>query len=145
MSISNNLFQLTFPDGWKETTVYTFEGPLDSGVQHNLVLIVDTTIDKKTTLAEYVQLQLATSKEALPGFEMLKEGDRELESGMRGYEIAYKYTPNDGQSLYQKQLYCIMAGKAYTFTSTYSKKTLQTVAYDVDKIIQSFKPIAGEC
>jgi hypothetical protein len=37
---NNNLFQRTFPDGWKETTVYTFEGTHDSGVQNNLVLVI---------------------------------------------------------------------------------------------------------
>jgi hypothetical protein len=37
---TNNLLQLTFPNGWKESTVYTFEGTHDSGVQHNQVLLM---------------------------------------------------------------------------------------------------------
>jgi hypothetical protein len=143
MSLTNNLFQLSFPDGWRETTVYTFEGPFDSGVQHNLVVIVDSSIDKKTELRDYVKLQLSVSKESLPGFEMINERDVRLPSGLPAREIVYKYVPSDDQTLFQKQLYTIVGGKAYTFTSTFSKKTLQTIANDVDRIIASFKPLAA--
>jgi hypothetical protein len=34
----------------------------------------------------------------------------------------------------------ILDGKAYAFTSTFSKKTLQTIANEVDRIIESFRP-----
>ena len=53
--MNNNLFQLTIPDtDWKETTTYTFEGPNDSGVQHNLVLVILNDVPKKV---EHVQVK----------------------------------------------------------------------------------------
>jgi hypothetical protein len=135
----NNQFQISLPDGWEDKTVFTFQGPLDSGVQHNIVLLVDGAVGKKTDLAEYVKSQMATSKEALPGFEMIREGEKDLASGIKAYEVVYKYMPSDQLALYQKQLYMIMDGKAYAFTSTFSKKTLQTIANEVDGIIGSFR------
>jgi hypothetical protein len=139
MAATNNLFQISLPEGWEDKTIFTFQGPLDSGVQHNVVLLVDNTVGK-TELAEYVKRQMATSKEALPGFEMINEGEKELPSGIKAYEVIYKYMPSDQQALYQKQLYMILDGKAYAFTSTFSKKTLQTIANEVDRIIESFRP-----
>lgn len=144
MAATNNLFQISLPDGWEDKTIFTFQGPLDSGVQHNVVLLVDNTVDRKTELAEYVKRQMATSKEALPGFEMIREGEKDLASGIKAYEVVYKYMPSDQQALYQKQLYMIIDGKAYAFTSTFSKKTLQTIANEVDGIIESFRPVQQE-
>ena len=144
MAAFNNLLQVTLPQGWEDKTIFTFQGPLDSGVQHNIVLLVDSTIDRKTVLAEYVKSQMATSKEALPGFEMINEGEKVLPSGAKAYEVVYKYMPSDEQALFQKQLYVIEDGKAYAFTSTFSKKTLQTIASEVDQIIASFRPIHPE-
>lgn len=143
MAATNNLFQISLPEGWEDKTIFTFQGPLDSGVQHNVVLLVDNTVGK-TELAEYVKRQMATSKEALPGFEMINEGEKELPSGIKAYEVIYKYMPSDQQALYQKQLYMILDGKAYAFTSTFSKKTLQTIANEVDRIIESFRPVKPE-
>jgi hypothetical protein len=139
MAATNNLFQISLPEGWEDKTIFTFQGPLDSGVQHNVVLLIDNSVGK-TDLAEYVKRQMATSKEALPGFEMIREGEKDFASGIKAYEVVYKYMPSDQQALYQKQLYMIIDGKAYAFTSTYSKKTLQTIANEVDGMIESFRP-----
>jgi hypothetical protein len=142
MAATNNVFRLSLPDGWEENTVYTFQGPLDSGVQHNIVLMIDRTIGRKTGLAEYVRRQMATSKDALPEFEMINEGEKTLPSGLPAREVVYKYVPPGRNVLFQKQLYTIAEGAAYVFTSTFSRKTLATIAHDVDRIIASFKPFA---
>ncbi|HUI91345.1 MAG TPA: DcrB-related protein [Chitinivibrionales bacterium] len=140
----NHQFQIALPDGWEDKTVFTYQGPLDSGVQHNIVLLVDATVGKKTELADYVKSQMATSKEALPGFQMIKEGEKTLPSGIKAHEVVYKYMPTDQQALYQKQLYLIIDGKAYAFTSTFSKKTLQTIAAEVDQIVAGFRPLQAQ-
>jgi hypothetical protein len=40
----------------------------------------------------------------------------------------------------QKQVYIIIGGKAYNFTSSFSKKTIKTIGTEVDAIIDSFMP-----
>jgi hypothetical protein len=139
MSMTNNLFQLTFPDGWKETTVYTFEGPHDSGVQHNLVLVVDPFINKETKLKDYAQAQIEGPKHAMPGFEMVKEQEKKMPDGTPMYEIVYQYIPAEGTILFQKQLYVIKEEKAYIFSSTFSKKTLGTLGEKINDIVATLK------
>jgi len=138
--MENNIFKLTFPDSdWKETTTYTFEGPNDSGVQHNLVLVILDSIPNGAVLGEYAKAQCDMSTYMLPGFEYVEEKDNELPSGIKTYEIIYKYIPADGVVLFQKQWYMFIDKKAYIFTSTFSKKTLATIANDVAEIVASLE------
>jgi hypothetical protein len=141
MPNSNNLFHCTLPDNWKESTIYTFEGPHDSGIQHNLVLVIDTKVPKKIALAEYAKIQFGTNKEVLPGFAMVNEIEKELPNGNKIYEIVYKYVPSDELVLFQKQIFMILEGKGYIFTATFTKKTLQTISHEVDEIISDFAPV----
>lgn len=135
---TNHHFSLTFPaTDWKETTTYTFEGPNDSGVQHNLVLVILDSIPKNAQLGEYAKAQCDMSTHMLPGFEYIEEKENELPSGVSTYEIIYKYIPADGVVLFQKQWYMFIDKKAYVFTSTFSKKTLSTIANDVAEIVAS--------
>ncbi len=140
MAETNHKFTLDLPDGWEDNTVFTFKGPHDSGVQHNLVLVVDKNVDSKMNPADYARQQLSNSRQFLPGFEMISEGAKTLASGREVYEVAYKYVPSDERVLYQKQVIMIVDGKGYIFTATFSKKTLKTIAVEVDGIIGSFCP-----
>lgn len=144
MSITNNQFRISLPDTWKETTVYTFEGPHDSGVQHNLVLSIVPDIKKDTELKRFAKDLLLVSAEALPGFEMINEEEKTTPSGMPIYVAVYKYSPSDELTYYQKQYFMIREGKGYVFTSTFSKKTLQTIANEVDEIVAGFEVVEIE-
>lgn len=139
MTVYNNLFQLSFPDEWKETSVYTFEGPNDSGVQHNLVLVIDPYVKKDISLQEYAQKQIAGPRNVMPGFEIVNEQEKTMPDGTPAYEIVYKYIPADNVVLFQKQIYISGDKKVFIFTATFSKKTLATLGYMIDSIIASFK------
>lgn len=136
MSNTNNLFQIPLPEGWKDTTIHTFQGPLESGVQHNLVVTVDNELPAKISVEAWAQKQLASSQIELPGFVMMKEQAKVLASEEDAYEVVYRYCPVDGKFLYQKQLFVIVERKGYTFTASFSKKTLKTLAHDVDAMIE---------
>jgi len=137
---TNHIFQLTFPDdGWKETTVHTFEGPHDSGVQHNLVLTIDKNLPKDVDLKVYAKAQHEATTRLLPGYEFIEEKEKKMPSGDPIYEITYKYIPADEVVLFQKQWYMFIKEKAFIFTSTFSKKTLNTLANEVMEIIGSLK------
>lgn len=141
MSTTNNQFSLNLPEGWSDTTVFTFQGPNDSGVQHNLILVIDPAVEKEIEAATYAKQQLENSKLVLPGFEMISEKEKTMHSDMPVYEIVYKYIPADEVIIFQKQVFMIIGGKGYSFTSSFSKKTLKTIANEVDEIIASFVPI----
>jgi hypothetical protein len=135
----NHQFLITLPDGWRDTTCHIFEGPHDSGVQHNLVMTIVEPVDPKANLAKFAKDQIRESALDLPGFEMISEKEGRLQSSLPVYEVVYRYAPSDQQTLFQKVYFVIAAGKAYIFTSTFSKKTLQTVANEVDKIVATLR------
>jgi hypothetical protein len=140
MSKTNTVFQLTFPDdGWKETTVHTFQGPNSSGVQHSLVLTIEPSVKKTIELVEFVHGQLVNIKQAMPGFVLVHEGARTILNGKPGYEVVYKYSPTEGIVYFQKQIYVRFDEKVFIFSSAFSKKTLSTMGPLIDSIITSLK------
>lgn len=131
--------QLTLPSGWIDQTVYTFKGPDDGGVQHNLVVMVDSE-SRPTDIIEYAKQRIQALTQILSGFELLGEQPKKLKSGFDAYEAIYKWIPTEGKIIFQKQVYLIAYGVAYNFTASFSKKTLRTIGVEVDAIIDSFKP-----
>ena len=139
MSTNNSVFTINIPDDWKETTVFTFEGPNEDGLLHNLVVVIDPFADNDTDIKSYVQSQIKNGLDKLSGFELVYENETEQKNNRRCYEICYKHVPVEDVVLYQKQLYITDKKGMYIFTSGYTKKTMQTVAYEVDRIIESFR------
>jgi hypothetical protein len=131
-------FSINLPEGWSDQTLYTYKGPDDSGVQHNLLVQVDNELEIDD-LARYAQEKIGAMKNTLSGFELLSEKKKKLKTGPEAYEAVYKWSPGDGKVIFQKQVYVIFHGKAYNFTASFSKKTLQTIGTEVDGIIDSFR------
>jgi hypothetical protein len=138
----NTHFHISLFPGWEDQSVYTFKGPDDSGVQHNLLLVIDRDISG-IDLAEYAEQKMEGLKEGLQGMEILKQQEKQLKSGIAAYEVVFKWGPTPETILFQKQVYLIVDNKGYTFTATFSKKTLQTIGNEVDAMINSFKPVPG--
>ena len=135
-----NQFEMNLYEGWEDQSVYTFKGPDDSGVQHNLLLVIDRDISG-IDLAEYAEQKIEGLEEGLQGMEILKREEKQLKSGIPAYELVFKWVPAPETVLFQKQVYLVVDNKGYTFTSTFSKKTLQTIANEVDAMINSFRPM----
>ncbi len=132
------------PDDWEDNTVFTYKGPFDSGVQHNLVISVDPKPDKKLDLPSYVRQQACQNETNFPGFTMIAEREKELPSGVPAYELVYKFCPAEGKVIFQKQIILIAQGRGYIITTSFSKKTMKTIAHVVDRIIESFSPVELE-
>lgn len=141
MNSNMGQFNIDLPEGWENQTVYTFKGPDDSGVQHNLVLIIDGELEG-LDLTTYAELRLKSIQDTLPGFELMGQREKDLKSGHKAYEIVYKWVPGEGKILVQKQVFTIIGDKSYNFTSSFSRKTIQTIGSQVDAIIDSFAPAA---
>jgi hypothetical protein len=133
--------KITLPDGWEDQTVYTFKGPDDSGVQHNLVLIIDSQPDAGDP-ASYAGMRIRALKETLSGLEIMSEKEKDLKSGYKAYEVVYKWMPAENKTLVQKQVYVIIENRAYNFTASFSKKTIKTIGSQVDEMIENFNPVS---
>ncbi|HAJ78360.1 MAG TPA: hypothetical protein DCO75_01195 [Fibrobacteres bacterium] len=110
-------------------------------MQHNLVMTIDTNISKDAELKDYAKGQCEATARFLPGFEYIDEKEKSHPLGVQIYEITYKYKPTDELTLFQKQWYMFIDKKAYIFTATFNKKTLNTIAEEVTEIIGSLKVI----
>jgi len=140
MTTKNYRFTLTFPDGWCDTTIFTFSGPEDSGVKHNIVVTVDPFFDKKMSIAAYAKQRVDELSKTFPAFELLNQCEKLIHDEYPAFESVYKYMPADNLAIYQKLTCVAYKDRSFSFTSTFSKKTIQTIGYEVDMIINTFVP-----
>lgn len=131
-------FILSFPDNWKDETMYSFKGPEDSGVQHGLLVTVD---DEPGTgdMVRYAKDRINALKNTLTGAEFLKEEEKQLSADYPAYEVVYKWIPSEGKVLFQKQVWVLVDGVVYNLTASFSKKTIKTIGKEVDAIIDSLR------
>lgn len=138
-SNTNNQFRINLPDGWEDRSVHYFMGPEDSGVQHNLNLVIDRQ-PVTDDVSDYAQDRINQVMETMPAAEILKEEEKTLPNGVPVYEVVCKWIPPNGTPTFQKLVYMIRDGVAYSFSANFSKKTLKTIGVEVDRIIESFEP-----
>jgi hypothetical protein len=143
MGQSSTRFTLELPSGWEDETIYTYKGPDDSGVQHRITLVIDRATDA-AAVEEFARLRIATIMATLQGAEILKEEPKELASGIPAYECVYKWIPVGSDALFVRNVYLLAGGAGYTFSGTFSKKTLKTIGVEMDRIIESFNPAGVE-
>ncbi|HWR84082.1 MAG TPA: DcrB-related protein [Candidatus Deferrimicrobium sp.] len=136
---SNERFHIELPDGWEDRTVHYFLGPDDSGVQRGLTLTIDRHAHT-SDLIGYARERIDHVLNTLPAAEILKEEQKTLPTGVPIYEAVCKWIPPSGEVSFQKLVYMIHDGVAYSFSANFSKKTLKTIALEVDRIIGSFRP-----
>jgi hypothetical protein len=140
MSNQNYLFKVTLPDSWKDTTVHTFMGPEDSGVQHNMTLVVDKE-DEYFELAGYVAERRDQMLETLQGIEILKDEQKNLTNGTPGWELVYKWIPVEGTVIFQKMRFLLIDKAIYTVSCNFSKKTIKTIGMEFEGIVESIAPM----
>lgn len=133
-------FKIDLPDEWQDQTVHTFMGPDDSGLQHMVTLIIDKGAGDMN-LEEFAHERIDNVVDTLPGVEVLKDEQKELENGVLVHEFVYRWIPTDDKKIYKKQVFMIIDGTGYTFSADFTKKTLKTIAMQVQQMINSFRPI----
>jgi hypothetical protein len=136
-------FQITLPNGWEDETIFSYKGPDDSGVQHRITLVIDRATDAASP-EEFARPRIDTVMATLQGAEILKEEPKELASGIPGYEVVYKWIPVGSAARFVRNVYLLADGAGYTFSGTFSKKTLKTIGVEMDRMIESFAPADAE-
>ena len=134
-------FGIHLPDGWEDTTVHTFSGPDEDGIQHTLCLALERIVGN-VVLDAFARERIDSVVASLPNLIILKEEHRSLPDDSEIYECVCKWIPADGNALLQKHVFAVKDGVGYTFTTTFSKKTIKTIGVVVDQIIESI--LSGE-
>ena len=136
-------FTLLPPDGWEDQTVYTFKGPDDSGRQHFVTLTIDPS-PGSDDVAEFARVRIDATLTTLQGAETLKDEPKDLPSGNPAYECVYKWIPVDGMVRFVKIIFLLIGGRGYTFSGTFSRKTIKTIALEMDQMVNSFTPMPSK-
>jgi hypothetical protein len=143
MSKPGSRFTLELPTGWEDETIYTYKGPDDSGVQHRITLVIDRAT-RASSAEEFARARIDAALATLQGAEILKEGAKELESGIPAYECVYRWIPAGSDALFVRNVYLLADGAGYAFSGAFSKKTLKTIGVEMDSIVESFDPRGAE-
>lgn len=134
------LFNINLPDDWTDQTVHTFMGPDDSGIQHMLTVIIDRDAGD-IELNDFARERIDNMVDTLQSVDVLKDEQKDLENGEPVHEFVCRWIPTDDKVIYKKQIFMIVDGIGYTFSADFSKKTLKTIARQVEQMIVSFKPV----
>jgi hypothetical protein len=133
----NRRFSLKFSEEWKDTSVYTFEGPEEDGIKHNIYVTIENLLEI-SDLERYADMQINALESELQGYHELKRGPVMLSNQLPGYELVYKWCPVEDREVYQRAIYILHNKTGYILTATFSKKTWKTRGPEVDKILMSF-------
>ena len=136
-----NGFTINQPDGWQDKTIYTLMGPIEDGIQHNILIAVEYDADMPS-LAEYAESQIMAMEKELKGCIMLKKEEISLANGLPAYRAVFRWYPVDEMRIYQEQVFVLAGNNAYKLTASFNKKTRKTLGPQVERIMLSFKPEA---
>ena len=138
---NGNTFTINKPDVWQDKTIYTLMGPIEDGIQHNILIAVEYDADMPS-LAEYAESQIMAMEKELKGCIVLKKEEISLANGLPAYRAVFRWYPVDEMRIYQEQVFVLAGNNAYKLTASFNKKTRKTLGPQVERIMLSFKPEA---
>lgn len=136
-TILNNKFSLRIPATWEDKSVYTFQGPEEDGIRHNIWVTIENNVEVPD-LEQYAQMNIQAAETALQGYRELKRSPLTLNNRQPAYELVYRWSPVGEREVYQRVMYVLHNKTGYILTATFSKKTWKMLGSEVDKILKSF-------
>ena len=136
--IMNNRFSMTFPPEWEDRSYYRFEGPVEDGIKHSIIVTIENNVDVPN-LEQYAELNIKAVETELQGYQELKRGPVTLDNRVPAYELVYKWTPVKDRQVYQRVIYILINKTGYILTASFSKKTWKMLGPAVNKILMSFR------
>jgi hypothetical protein len=135
--LMNNRFSMKFPAEWEDRSYYRFEGPVEYGIKHSIIVTIENNVEVPD-LEQYADLNIKALETELQGYQELKRGSVGLDNRVPAYELVYKWTPVEGRQVYQRVIYILMNKTGYVLTATFSKKTWKMLGSVINKILMSF-------
>jgi hypothetical protein len=133
---------LSLPRSWEDRTAYKFIGPMVDGIQHELDVVVEDLVSEYD-VETFARNRISAVRDMLPDCVTLKEEVVELASGMQAFEWIYRLNFGDSKPRFRLTVYTVVEKRGYTFTTTFTKKTLKTIGVEVREMIGSFEPVSG--
>ena len=134
-----NGFTINQPEGWEDKTIYTLTGPMEDGIQHNILITIEEDVEFES-VSDYADFHITAMEEELKGYTVLKREEISLDNGLPAYRAIYRWYPTDEMCIYQEQMFVLANGTAYKLTTTFTRKTRKTLGPQIERILMSFKP-----
>ena len=110
-------FSLTLPKNWPNVASYMLLGPEIEGEQSSIQISVEENVKAKSA-AEYARQKIVVLEEHLPGCQILYQGEAALANGQEAYRVEFSWSPEDGQQLYQQQVFVVSESKGYNLQNS---------------------------
>lgn len=133
-------FVLKHPDGWQDKTIFTLAGPVENGIQHNVIVSLEHDAPYET-VRDFAEAQIGSMQNELKSCRVLKKGSIALADGMPAFQMICTWYPTDDLQVYQEQVYVLAGKTAYVLTATFTKKTRKTLGPVVQRLMLSFHPV----
>jgi len=134
-----NAFTIEKLKDWQDKTIYTLTGPVEDGIQHNVIITVEEN-NPFNSLLDYADWNIRTMETELKGCRLLKKDEKKLSNGLDAYEAIFSWYPTDELRIYQQQIFILANGAGYKLTASFTKKTRQTMGPKVERMMLSFNP-----
>lgn len=85
-TILNNRFSMKFPQEWEDHSYYRFEGPVEDGVKHNIIVTIENNVEVPS-LEQYADLNIKAVETELQNYQELKRGPVILDNRVPAYEL----------------------------------------------------------
>lgn len=133
-----NSFSIRQPEEWEDRTIHTLFGPVEDGIQHNILINVEYGITCNT-VEQYADIQITSLENSLLSFILLKREKISLSDGFPAYKIIFRWYPSEKVRIYQEQIFILVNKTAYKLTSSFTKKTRKTLGPQIERILMSFR------
>jgi hypothetical protein len=130
MPSSNHQFLISLPGAWQVGTIHVFQGPEEEGLSHQILLQIDDKPDSND-LEAYARPRIDARIAAQPDFETLQDEAISLPDGSPAHAWVAKFASSGDQVYFQRHLYLVRNGRAFTLSGTFTKKTFKTLGADM--------------
>jgi hypothetical protein len=132
-------FRFDLPKGWRDQTVYHFQGPEIDGMPHTLILTIDRQL-LEPEITRFSRTRIDPIVENLQGLEVLKDEEITLERGNPCYEFVYKWIPGEGVRLFHKYIFVIKDKMGFTASCSFSKRSYQMLNEQMKALVEKVLP-----
>jgi hypothetical protein len=136
-------FTIEKPEGWKGKTIYTIPGPVENGIQHNVIITVEEN-SPFNSLLDYADWHIHTLERELNDCRLLKKDKISLANGIPAYEAIFSWYPASDLEIIQRQIFILAHGTGFKLTASFTPETLDTLGPKVEMMIRSFKPLRSQ-
>jgi hypothetical protein len=136
-ALQDSRFVMMMPPEWLDESIYILEGPEDDGIQHRILLKIETDI-ANDDISEVAGKKIGELASSLNGFEKISLAPVQLQQPLPAYEIVYKWLPVENRAVIQRMMFVVAPESVYTLTVTFSGKTFNKLGAQVEAIFKSF-------